>query len=166
MSETDEKINAAFTGESKAGTKYRIFAERAMAEEKENVARLFMAISEAERIHSRNHMDSDARIGDTVENLQEAIEGENYEHTEMYPEFMQVAKKEDRHKTLTSFRWAKEVEEKHEELYKEALKRVKAGKDLEQFKIYVCDRCGYTVKKAAPEKCPVCSADNSLFKEF
>lgn len=166
MSETDDKISEAFAGESKAGTKYRIFAERAMREGKENIARLFMAISEAERIHSRNHMDSDDRVGDTVDNLKEAIEGENYEHTEMYPNFMEVAQEEGRNNTFMSFKWAKEVEEEHEELYKEALERAEDGKDLERFSIYVCDKCGYTVKEEAPDKCPVCQADKELFKEF
>jgi rubrerythrin len=42
------------------------------------VARLFRAISFAERVHATNHLRELGGIGDTVANLEVAIGGENY----------------------------------------------------------------------------------------
>jgi rubrerythrin len=57
------------------------------------------------------------------------------------------------------------VEKTHYGLYSEALEALKGGKDLDAAAIYVCDVCGHTAVGEAPEKCPVCGAAKSRFKE-
>ena len=60
--------------------------------------------------------------GTTEENLQAAIDGENYENTQMYPEFADVAEKEGLKEIATRLRAIAKAEGHHEERYKKLLK--------------------------------------------
>ncbi len=81
---TKANLEAAFAGESQAHMKYSAFAEKAEKEGFKEVARLFKAIAHAEKVHATNHLRALGKINSTVENLQEAINGENFEVNEMY----------------------------------------------------------------------------------
>ena len=100
-------------------------------------------------------------IGSTESNLKEAISGENYEHTSMYPEFVKDAEADKNEKALTSFNYALAVEIEHEALYQGALDTL--GKDGDSFEYYVCPICGHTHARSAPDKCPICNAAGSRF---
>ncbi len=165
MEKTSENLKDAFGGESEARSKYLLYAEKAEEEGMSRVARLFRAVAEAEAIHIKNHAEAMDMVKDTTANLQDAIEGENYEHSEMYPGFLKKARDEDAMEAARSFRWAKEVEEGHEELYRKAKKRVEEDKDLEEEKVLLCKGCGYTTLEEPPEVCPVCGAPKENFKE-
>ena len=104
-------------------------------------------------------------IGDTKQNLQAAIEGEGHEFQVMYPAFIQEAEAEGNKAALISFRNANAVEKTHYDLYSQALEALDAGKDLNPAAIYVCDVCGHTHVGEAPDKCPVCGAPKTKFKE-
>jgi len=121
MSKTTDALKAAFAGESQASRKYLSFAKKADAEGLPQIARLFRAASHAETIHAHNHLKALEGIQSTAENLQTAIEGENYEVSNMYPEFIRDAEEEGAKKALRSFNWAMEVEKVHEGLYRKAL---------------------------------------------
>jgi len=103
-------------------------------------------------------------IGSTKENLGVAIEGENYEFTKMYPEFIEQAKAEGNEDARVSFDWANKVEKIHHRLYQNALETLEAGKRLKDEPYFVCQGCGYTVGGEAPERCPICGAPRSMFK--
>jgi rubrerythrin len=66
-------------------------------------------------------------VGDTNQNLDAAIGGENYEVVSMYPDFIQEAESENEKRALSSFRWAWEVEKEHEALFREALASIGSG---------------------------------------
>ncbi len=165
MTDTEENLDEAFGGESRARSKYLLYAEKAEEEGMEQIAKLFRAVAKAEAIHIGNHAEAMDKVKKTVKNLQDAIEGENYEHSEMYPEFLEKAREEGEKDAARSFRWAKEVEEGHEELYRKAKKKAEEGEDLEEKKIFICEGCGYTTMGEAPEVCPVCGGPKKLFKE-
>jgi len=165
MSETDENAKKAFAGESQARNKYTFFAEKAEEEGKGMVARLFRAVAEAEKVHARNHAEAMGMIGDTAENIKDAIDGENYEHTEMYPKFHEKAQEEGETEMAQSFKWALDVEKVHEKLYRKALERVREGEDMEEERIFVCQTCGNTVEEEAPSACPICGSPRQMFEE-
>lgn len=162
MSTTDN-LQAAFAGESQASRKYLFFAEKAEQEGFKQVARLFRAASDAETVHAKNHLRVLGGIKSTAENLREAIEGENHEYTEMYPEFIKQAEAESNAKAEHSFDIANKVEKVHHGLYQKALDAVEQGKTLEETPVYVCQICGYTVEGEAPDKCPICGAPKIKF---
>jgi len=163
---TQANLETAFAGESQAHMKYAIFADKAEKEGYSEVARLFRAISYAERVHATNHLRALGGIGDTVANLTEAIGGENYENTEMYPAFDAVARLQEEKGALRSIHYALEAEKIHESMYGEAKRLVDASKDMEAAVIYVCPTCGYTVIGDPPDKCPVCGVKKGKFHQF
>jgi len=163
---TEKNLNEAFCGESKAAMKYQIYSEVAERNGYPNVGKLFRAISYAETVHATNHYRNLGMIKSTIENIEDAIAGEHYEVTEMYPVFNEVAKFQKEAGAETSTRYALEAEKIHESLYREALESVKEKKDIAPKEIYICPVCGYTVVGKPPDKCPVCGTDGTKFKKF
>ena len=163
MTKTEEDLLAAFAGESQANRKYLAFAKKAESEGFPGVAHLFRAAAAAETVHAHNHLRSLDGIKSTEENLKEAIGGEFYEFTEMYPEFIDDAEAEGHSRAERSFKYANEVEKVHHKLYEKALKSVEKGKDLEKTNIYICSVCGYTHEGDPPDKCPICGAAKKAF---
>ncbi len=164
MSETKENLKEAFAGESQANRRYLAFAKKAEEEGKTKVAKLFRAAADAETVHALNHLKV-LGIGNTEENLREAIEGETSEFEEMYPVMIEKAEEEGNEEASKIFDRANKVEKIHADLYKKAEEAVKEGKDLKLEEIYVCQVCGNTVKEV-PESCPVCGHSKDYFKKI
>ena len=165
MSNTQQKLEAAFAGESQANRRYLFFADKAEAEGYPGIARLFRAAAEAETVHARTHLRTMDGIGSTKDNLQAAMEGEHHEFSQMYPGFIEQAKAENNKRAEISFTHANAVEKIHHDLYQKALKSLESGEKLKDEPYFVCQVCGYTVAGEAPEKCPVCGAPISKFKK-
>jgi len=72
------------------------------------------------------------------------------------------AAEEGKKSVLNAFSQARDVESFHAELYKKALNDMVSDRETDYF---VCQVCGYTVAGAAPDKCPICGAPQSRFKQ-
>ena len=155
-----DNLKNAFAGESQANRKYLAFAKKADDEGHKQVARLFRAAAEAETVHAHAHLRVMGGVKGTKENIQEAIGGETFEFTKMYPQMIEEAKKEGNKQAQQSFEFANKVEKIHADLYQKALNNL--GKN-ESVDYYVCQVCGNTVENAAPDKCPICGASKSMF---
>ena len=166
MTKSEDGLKSAFAGESQANRKYLAFAKKAEQEGLPGVAKLFHAAAAAETMHAHSHLRVLGGIKTTAENLKEAIEGEFYEFTTMYPEFIEHAKSEGNTNAERTFTYANEVEKIHHELYKKAIELVENGKDLEVQPMYVCSVCGYTHEGEPPETCPVCKSPKKVFNEI
>lgn len=164
MSKSIDDLKAAFAGESQANRKYLAFAKKADEDGFPQVARLFRAAAHAETVHAHNHLRALGEIKTTAENLTDAITGENYEATVMYPDFIKDAEAESDRKALSSFKYAYEVEKVHEALYREALANL--NKQEEIYDYYVCPVCGYTHPRNAPDRCPICGAPGARFEKI
>jgi rubrerythrin len=163
---TKANLKEAFAGESQAHMKYAIFADKAEREGYPEVARLFRAISYAERVHATNHLRELGGIGDTATNLEVAFQGEHYENTEMYPAFDAVAKLQDEKGAERSIRYALEAEKIHEAMYTDARESVLAGNDIASAPVFICPVCGHTEIGEAPDKCPICGVKKDKYVEF
>jgi rubrerythrin len=166
MANTNENLKSAFAGESQASRKYLYFAEKADQDNQQQIARLFRAASDAETVHARNHLKAMNGIGAVADNLKEAITGEHYEFTDMYPGFIEQANNEKNTRAAQSFNWANKVEKIHHGLYEQALKDLEAGKKKDNKPYFVCQNCGNTVEGEVPDKCPVCGKPASWFKKI
>ena len=166
MTKSEEDLKAAFAGESQANRKYLAFAKKAEQDGLPGVARLFRAAAAAETVHANNHLRAMGGIKSTTENLKEAIEGEYYEFTKMYPDFINDAKTEENRSAERTFNLANDVEKIHHKLYQKALEVVENGKDLEDGPIYVCSVCGYTHEGEPPDQCPVCKSPKQVFNKI
>ncbi len=164
MSKSEDYLNQAFAGESQANRKYLAFAKAADDEGYGQVARLFRAAAEAETVHAHNHLRTLKGIRSTKENLQEAISGENYEFTHMYPEMIEAAKSEGNSEAQQTFHYANEVEKVHARLFESALNSL--GEKCETYVYYVCPVCGFTSEMEAPSSCPICGTPGRMFKKI
>lgn len=162
MAKTKDNLKAAFAGESQANRTYLAFGKKADDEGYGQVARLFRAAAAAETVHAHNHFRTLGGVKGTRDNLEAAIKGENHEVVTMYPDFIKAAEAENEKAALNSFKWAWEVEKTHEALYKKALSSLEQKGDT--FDYFVCQVCGHTHERAAPDKCPVCGAPASRFE--
>ena len=166
MTKSEEDLAAAFAGESQANRKYLAFAKVADKEGLPQIAKVFRSAAAAETIHAHNHLRALGGIKTTPENLKEAIEGEHYEFTKMYPEFLEDSKSDGNSGAQRTFHLANEVEKIHHKFYEVALKAVESGKDLDKTDIYVCPVCGYPAEGSAPDACPVCGTPKDKFMKI
>ncbi len=161
---TQDNLKEAFAGESQANRTYLAFAEKADQEGHKQVAKLFRAAAAAETVHALNHLRVMGGVGSTADNLKSAIAGETTEFMEMYPKFIEQAKKEKASDAaVLSFDVANKVEKLHAGLYKQALDNLGKNKETDY---YVCSICGNTVENSAPQKCPICNAPKEMFKKI
>ena len=120
--------------------------------------KVFRAAAAAETIRAHTHLKNAGKIGDTAANLQDAIGGETYEFTKMYPEMIKEAEAEGQTAVAKYMDMVNKVEEVHANLYKKAVE----GK-LENVDFYICPVCGYTHEGPMAEACPVCGAAAKTF---
>ncbi|MDL2210719.1 rubrerythrin family protein [Desulfovibrio sp. OttesenSCG-928-O18] len=162
MSTTQKNLMDAFAGESQANRKYLAYADKAAKEGFAQVAKLFRAAAHAETIHAHAHLRLAGKIHGTLENLEDAIAGETYEFTKMYPEMIKDAEAEGNAAAANYMKWVNAVEEVHANLYKKALA---AKGQTESVDYYVCTVCGYTHEGPHDGPCPVCNAAAKAFEK-
>lgn len=167
MSKTEENLKTAFAGESQARNKYTYFAKVAKKEGYHYIGKLFEETAENERQHAKDEFKLLNGIGDTKANLKEAISGENYEHTDMYPTFEKEAEEEGNKEAANLFRQIAKVEKEHEARYKKLLEMVENGTVFKRDKPirWKCSKCGYIHEGSEPpQKCPSCKHPKEYFE--
>ncbi|EMC8670086.1 ferritin family protein [Campylobacter jejuni] len=170
---TAVNLMKAFAGESMARNKYDLFADVAEEEGWHAVARHFREAAENEKWHARAEFKAYHEIVDgkplevTTKNLVSAAEGENYEHTTMYPNFAKIAEDEGKKAIARLFTAIGKVEIEHEREYL-ALKKMLEEEEFfnsEVEELWVCEVCGHIHRgKKAPAACPLCKAPKEYFK--
>ncbi len=166
-SKTEKNLMEAFAGESQARNKYTYFASAAKKAGYEQIAALFLKTAENEKEHAKLWFKALGGIGDTVQNLKAAAEGENYEWTDMYARFAKEAEEEGFTELAAQFRGVGEIERAHEKRYLALLHNVEMQKVFEKSEetMWECRNCGHLViGKKAPEVCPVCKHPQSYFE--
>lgn len=172
-----QNLKDAFTGETTASAKYAAFSKKAEEEGYHEIAMLFKAASKSERVHANNHkavlteagqavpeVKPDFAVKSTKENLQNAIDGETYEVTTMYPKFMQDASAVGEQLSLVSLNYAYKTEQKHKSFYEKALASLENGSAKSLPKVYyVCPVCGNTYENEAPQRCGISMTPNERF---
>ena len=165
--QTGKNLEKAFAGESEARNKYTYFASKAKKDGFEQMAAIFQKTADNEKEHAKLWFKELYGIGETKENLENAAEGENYEWTQMYAEFAEIAEKEGFHELAVKFRMVAAIEKHHEERYRALLHNIEMQQVFEksEVKVWECRNCGHiVVGTAAPEICPVCSHPQSFFE--
>jgi rubrerythrin len=165
MPSTVDNLKVAFAGESQANRKYLAFARQAEKEGLPQIAKVFRAAADAETIHALAHFQNMGGVGSTLENLRNAVAGETYEFTEMYPPMVEQAQQEG-HRARTMLEWANSAEKVHAGLFQQALAALESGADLSKMDVYLCPACGDIEFGTPPEQCPICGAPRSKFQKI
>lgn len=177
LAKTIDNLKEAFKGESTASAKYAAYAKKAKQEGHNNIALLFEAASKSESIHANNHkaalqelgvktdkVDPKFDVKSTKDNLQDAINGESYEVSTMYPQFLKTANDANVNIATISFNYAFQTEKKHKELYKNALNQLNNSNENSLAKQYfVCTTCGNTYDGPAPNRCGISMTPKERF---
>ncbi len=168
-SKTEQNLMTAFAGESQARNKYTYYASKAKKDGYEQLAAIFLETAENEKEHAKLWFKelNGGEIPTTEQNLEDAAKGENYEWTEMYKEFAEVAKEEGFTRLAFLFEKVGEIEKEHEKRYLQLLQNVKDDKVFHKDgnKIWVCRNCGHVYEgKDALEVCPVCAHKQSFME--
>jgi len=181
--QTEKNLVMAYTGESLNRNLYTYFAYQAKKEGYEQIAAIFLETADHEHEHARQELNfiqtRDIElpagiypvkgVGNTFSNLENAVAGEHYEQSTMYPEFAKKADEEGFSEIAQMFRHIATVEARHEERYLALLNNVKEGKVFRKDRVvkWKCRVCGYVKEdKEAPPSCPICAYDRTCFEIF
>ncbi len=156
-------LHQAYTGESKATLRLRVYAEKAEQEGYPQLAKLFRVISFSEELHGKRALRLLKEIKSTEENLAASFESETKVAGVAYDDFIKLAEETGNKPASLYFSQSRDVEEIHAKLYKEAMDHVLEER---QTTYYVCDVCGYVSDGVLPEECPICAAKKERFVPF
>lgn len=178
--QTEKNLLTAFAGESQARNRYTYFASAAKKAGYEQISAIFIETADNEKEHAERLFKflegGDVEItgsfpagiiGDTVPNLEAAANGENYEHTTMYPEFADVAEKEGFSEIAEVFRNIAVAEKAHEERYRALIENIEQDMVFKRDTVvkWKCRNCGYIHEGTeAPEECPACAHARAYFE--
>jgi rubrerythrin len=178
--QTEKNILTAFTGESQARNRYTYFASKAKKDGYVQISTIFEETANQEKEHAKRLFKlleggeveitgsfPAGVIGTTLENLQEAAGGENYEHTIMYPEFAKTAIEEGFKDVAAIFMAIAVAEKQHEKRYNELAANIEAGRVFkrEEKTTWRCRNCGYIHEGTeAVDECPACAHKQAHFE--
>ncbi|MFV0290464.1 MAG: rubrerythrin [Mangrovibacterium sp.] len=177
---TEQNLLKSFAGESQARNRYTMFASIARKEGLEQMAAIFMETAEQEKEHAKrffNFLEGGmveitatfpaGVLGNTLENLKAAADGENEEWTELYPEFAKIAEEEGFPQIASAFKLIAKVEAHHEARYRKLYENLEAGKVFEKDEkvTWKCRNCGFLHEsEKAPKNCPACLHPQAYFE--
>jgi len=167
-SKTEANLLAAFAGESQARNKYTYYASKAKKDGYTQIAEIFELTANNEKEHAKIWFKLlHGGIQDTVSNLKDAAEGENYEWTEMYKTFAEEAREEGFLDIAVLFEKVADIERHHEERYLQLKENIESGKVFKRDEkvFWICRNCGHIVESfGAPQLCPVCAHPQAYFE--
>jgi rubrerythrin len=179
-SQTEKNLLTAFAGESQARNRYTYFSSQARKEGFVQISAIFEETANQEKEHAKRlfkfleggEVEISAAfpagvIGSTSENLKEAAAGENYETTEMYPNFAKVAEEEGFSEIAKVFKNIAVAEARHRDRYLALEKNIAEGKVFKREKSvrWICRNCGYVHEGTeTPDVCPACAHPQAHFE--
>jgi len=174
---TVQNLETALNGERNAHTRYLAFAQKADEEGYGAVASLFRATAAAEEVHGNNHEGTIHKLGatpnvsmeapavkSTRENLETAINGENYEFQKMYPDFVAQAQQDAYAPAVVTLTQAQNTEVEHAKFFADALKNLDGLQGSSAHTYYVCTVCGFTTVDLNFAKCKNCFKPKEKYK--
>lgn len=178
--QTEKNLLKAFAGESQARNRYTYFAGQARKDGFVQIADIFEETANQEKEHAKRFFKfleggmveitatfPAGVIGSTLENLKAAADGENEEHTMLYPGFAKVAREEGFEAVAMVFEKISVAEKQHEKRYRDLAANIEAGRVFKRSAsvTWRCRNCGYLHEGAeAVELCPACAHPQAHFE--
>ena len=178
--QTEKNLLKAFAGESQAKNRYTFYAKQAKKEGFEQISAFFLETAMNEESHAKSFFKfleggsveitasyPAGTIGNTLENLRAAADGEHEEWTSLYPEFSRIAAEEGFPKVASRFKLIAGIEEHHEKRFRKLLTNMEKDRvfEKEEKTFWICRKCGYIhygVK--ALQFCPACDHPLGYFE--
>ena len=150
---TENNLITGLTRDCRAYVELLAYAEQAAEEGLSSLSRLFFAASKARKVYAESYLSALNGITSSSDNLQRAIAHEIVEADELYPQFIETAKKEGMPEVLRTFMLARSAKRKNIHLFEAAVDEL--GRETPA-DYYVCQVCGYLYKGHEPIDCPIC----------
>lgn len=177
---TEQNLLKAFAGESQARNRYTMYASIAKKDGFEQISAIFLETAQNEYEHATlfykklegSNIEINASypggvIGNTLDNLFAAANGELEEATILYPEFAKTAREEGFIEIAVLFEKISNIEANHNKRYLKLYNNVLNNKVFEKENEveWVCRECGYVhTGNSAPEVCPVCAHAQAFYQ--
>jgi rubrerythrin len=178
--QTEKNLLTAFAGESQARNRYTYFASQAKKEGYDQIAFIFEETANQEKEHAKRFFKfleggevqiaatfPAGVIGTTLDHLKEAANGENYEHTSMYPGFAKVAREEGFDAIAAVLDAISVAEKQHEKRYRDLAANIENGIVFKRDKAVAwrCRNCGYLHHgDEALDMCPACAHPQAYYE--
>lgn len=177
---TEKNLMVSFAGESQARMRYTYFASVAKKEGYEQMATIFAETADQEKEHAKRMFKwleggmveitasyPAGVIGNTLQNLQAAADGEHEEWSLDYPKFADIADEEGFPEIAIMYRNIAVAEKGHEERYRALAANIENGEVFKKKQpvLWQCRNCGFLFEgEAAPEVCPACLHPQAYFQ--
>ena len=177
---TEKNLMVSFAGESQARMRYTYFASVAKKEGYKQMAAIFAETADQEKEHAKRMFKwleggmveitasyPAGVIGNTLQNLQAAADGEHEEWSLDYPKFADIADEEGFPEIAIMYRNIAVAEKGHEERYRALAANIENGEVFKKKQpvLWQCRNCGFLFEgEAAPEVCPACLHPQAYFQ--
>ncbi len=165
---TIQNLKDASMNEALAYTKYTMYSDIASKEGYHDIANMLSGFARNEMEHAELWLRYLNELGDTQSNLDFAMQNENYENNEYYPEYSRIATEEGFPEIAEKFRMAASVEGRHANMLSKAHENLSNDSMFEgdADTTWGCMNCGYASNgNVPPERCPLCSYPRGYFKK-
>lgn len=178
--ETEKNLLKSFAGESQARNRYTYFASQARKEGYVQISDIFEETANHEKEHAKRFFKflegGDVEItaafpagviGDTLSNLKAAADGENEEHSVLYPGFAAMAREEGFNQIADVWDAVCVSEKQHEKRYRDLVANMENNTVFQKSRAVVwrCRNCGYLYEGTqAPDICPACDHPQAHFE--
>ena len=170
-------LKLAYLSEVKHASWYEAFAKQAQKENLGEVAVMFRALSQSEKVHADNMANllkakgveavaptvEAPPAGKTKQYLKLASSSEGVETESMYPAFVQKAELERDSVAAQMFRETLEADARHGRLLTRAMEQ---ETNISHLPYMMCPKCGYIIGSEKDEECRVCKAKKETFKKI
>jgi len=157
---TNENLQNNFSAESMAAIKYYAYAITAEEEGRRQIAKLFRAMAEAQKIHAINTLKAISALDESESNLSATIDSKTYDYTQRYPSLIEQSNLDENPAVSSLFQMAVKTLKAHIRLLNDALKNFKRVKDYDY---WVCSMCGLVEMGSMPVFCKACGAPREKF---
>lgn len=169
-SQTEKNLKKTFSGESKANTKYTLYAEKARKEGYKYIADIFEETAHNELAHAREvYGEYLNQIKSTEDNLMNSFMGESSEATRIYKEYEETARTEGFEEIADFYKELAEVEAEHDIRFRKLYNGLLTGTLYKGNKtsLWQCTNCGYIYEgSTAPMECPLCHFPQGWFMPY
>jgi rubrerythrin len=158
-----ERLHVEFSEECQASLRYEAFAAKAKEQGLPNIAKLFRAAAQAEKIHMTTLLSVMGAIRETAVNLKASAAFEDFLLANVLPTSVKHAEENKDAAAATALTRFIGACGSHRDVFTRGLAAAKGGTDLADTPMCICPTCGAVILGDSKDRCPVCMTPKARF---
>lgn len=169
-SQTYQNLLNAYNRELITSTTYRIYGDKARRDGFQQIGNIFDETSGNEKQHAEiwlKFIIQSDQIPPTLTNLTNATQSENYEGTDLYIKYSEVARQEGYSDIANMFEGIAVIERHHSYRFGQLAENVQTNQVFckPSSSVWICLVCGNLVwDECAPVRCPICGFPQGFYE--